>query len=422
LISPPGGTTVNTVGDSDKTLTVEPDLTATAVDDGLPFSEGMGTAESVGVVACVPLSRIHTAPATLGTMLCRRGPSLRLVIICKAAFSLDSTPMEPMAAPRIFLADVHHRGRPMARVIVPGDMVPGRTRVDVTLDGHACAPRDEQLAEMAVRLTLRQDGVAAIDKPLLVMGDLDGDEQPQPFSMMPIAYERAAGGAGFDANPIGVVGSDEHPNIVNPSQPERPAGYGPIAAVWPARMKLLRPEHKARLRTAIMDLPDDMDWRYFQAAPLDQQIESLAPDTAIALSGFNPDEPTIAAQLPGARAVGVIFGVDAATHGRPLTFRADSLHIHADELSCVVTWRAVVEVGVGPGAEDGLGRMVVAAGVETGRGTIELPSEPPPAKRRRRKPLVVPERDAPDKGETLSIDSMGDVTGALPFDGEPIGD
>ena len=61
---------------------------------------------------------------------------------------------------------------------------------------------------------------------------------PDPFERMPIIYERAAGGRGFDSNPIGVLDDDEEGvNIIDPNLPERPAGYGPIAALWPARQR-----------------------------------------------------------------------------------------------------------------------------------------------------------------------------------------
>jgi len=73
---------------------------------------------------------------------------------------------------------------------------------------------------------------------------------PEPFTEMPIIYERAFGGRGFDKNPVGIginpvagqSGEDMHPlpNIENPrhligspkDRPE-PTGLCPIDFTWP---------------------------------------------------------------------------------------------------------------------------------------------------------------------------------------------
>ena len=59
----------------------------------------------------------------------------------------------------------------------------------------------------------------------------------------------------------------------------------------------------------------------------DRRVVATTPDTAIAISGFHPEKPTIAAQLPGCQAVGVLFGLDGDAP-TPLSFRADTLHVH----------------------------------------------------------------------------------------------
>jgi hypothetical protein len=403
------------VDPDDKTVTLDGNPWDAPEDEPLPFEEQHGTTDVVGPVDCLALNRLHTAPPTLGTLLCRGGGASKLVVIAKAAFSMESTPMDPAAAPPLHLQDAHYRNRPMARVVAPSDMVPGRSRVDVTLDGTARAPAGDPITEMAVRLTVRQDGEAVIDKPLLVVAS-EGEDGPIPFSSMPIAYERAPIGRAPFVTPIGLMDDDAAPNVIDPNDPERAAGYGPIGESWPSRRKLLRPEHKAILNEPVMDVPDDFDWRYFQAAPLDQQIDHLAPNAAITIVGFHPDELRVAAQLPDAEAVGVIFGLDASNPKRPtpLSFRADSLHIHADKRRCVVTWRAVIEVP----SEAIAPSLLVAAGVTTTRGTITLPNSPPNVPRRKNKPIVLPEPEAPAPGQTVNVDSWRSVQPGktLPFD------
>jgi hypothetical protein len=395
---------------NDKTIMVSP---ADAAPVSLPFEDQRGTSDTVGYADCLALNRIGTAPPALGTILCRYGGSLRLVVIAKAAFSMTSTPMDPADAPRIYLRDAFYRDRPMGRVVASSDVVPGRTRVDVTLDGHAQAPGGEAVTEMTVRLTLRQQGSAAIDKSLLIVGD-EGDDGPKPFVKMPVGYERAPQGQGPGATPIGVM-DGEHANIRDPSDPMRAAGFGALAAIWPARRRLLTAPQRKLLKQPVMELAADFDWRYFQAAPPDQQLDNLAPDATIVISGFDADQSSLEAQLPEAEARGVIFGLDATNEKRPgeLSFRADSLHIDADRAQCVVTWRAIVEL-----ASEALApSLLVVAGVQTSGGPIKLPKSPPRVPRRRNKPLVVPEKHAPKKGETLGLPPSSRVPGkqTLPF-------
>ena len=88
--------------DTDTTVTVD---AQTLDDHGLPFGAPR-TVETVGEVSCLPLNRPQCPPATLGTLLCNLSGSPRLVVICKAAFSMESTPMEAVDAPPIHLRDV----------------------------------------------------------------------------------------------------------------------------------------------------------------------------------------------------------------------------------------------------------------------------------------------------------------------------
>lgn len=271
------------------------------------------TSSGVGLVECRSL-RLPGAPEpTLGTLLCRHGGALRLVVIAKVALDMKSSPMTAVAPPPIHTADLCCG----AEVIVASDLVPGRTRVDVTVDGHVRAPQGQPGGELRARLVLRQNGATVIDKTL------DGDQ-----------------GAGFGA-------------------------YG---ADGPVRRRYLTEPQRALLEAPVMTLADDLDWRFFQAAPPDQQLDELAPDAIIILEGMSAEGAQLEAQLPSLQPRGAVVGLDptAPDRGR-LNFRADSLHVHADQSVCVVTWRAVVEVP----SEAMVPSLSVTVGLEATRSAPE---------------------------------------------------
>ncbi len=277
-------------------------------------------ASGIGFVECRAL-RLPGAPEpTLGTLLCRHGGALRLVVVAKVALDMKSSPMVPVAPPPIHTADLY-RG---ADVIVASDLVPGRTRVDVTVDGHVRG-QGHPGGELRARLALRQNGATVIDKTSQVLDE-------EGTGVVPLTQARASAGTPPSSRP----GGSHDPA----------AGFGALGADGPVRQRYLTGPQRALLSAPVMTLADDLDWRFFQAAPADQQVDELAPDAVVVLEGMSADRPRLEAQLPSLRPRGGIVGLDpnGPDRGHDLNFRADSLHIHADQNVCVVTWRAVVEV------------------------------------------------------------------------------
>src|SRR5205807_381472 len=107
-----------------------------------------------------------------------------------------------------------------------------------------------------------------------------------------------------EENPVG-VGADGAalPNVVDPADPRRPAGFGPISRAWPARKKLAGAGRRRMLEQRIAEIGDGFPWDYLQAAPPDQQIELLRGDEWIAVDGMHPSLPRLQTRLPGARAL-----------------------------------------------------------------------------------------------------------------------
>ncbi|MEO7329888.1 MAG: DUF2169 domain-containing protein, partial [Minicystis sp.] len=331
----------------------------------------------------------------------------------KASFSmLAGPPMTPAPAPDPFrTSDAHHRGQPLAHVIAANDRVPWKGAIDLTLLGTAHAPGGRPLTEMFARLSLRQGGRVSLDKAVRVVGDRRAKVPvSQPFTTMPIVYSRAHGGLGVSENPIGCSeDDDESPNILDPQSPLRATGFGPISAAWAARSKRFGDRPRRLLDAPIIELPTGFDWGYFQSAPPDQLLAELAPDAALLLEGFHPERARIEIALPGARAVGAVYGLDEQHPEAPtaLTFRADTLHLDTDRWIATVTFRACTDLH----DEALLGRVLVAAGVGLGGQAPAIPATRP-GPGQRSAPLAAAAKGGLQSTPTGTI-AVGDTGGSL---------
>jgi hypothetical protein len=271
-------------------------------------------------------------PVAAGALLWRYRGELHLTAIVKATFSIARDGVVSIVAPEgLHAADVHHDGDPRRSVVRASDRVPFRPQADVTLVGHAGA------AQGAVaRLGLRRDEVL-IDKTIHVAGDRTG------------------------AHGLSI-------------------GFGPIAASWPARERLAGSGGRAALEAEIPEVPADLDWAFFQAAPADQRVAFLHGHEWILLDGVHPEAARILARLPGVRAEGTVHGPlsPGCPESQPLELDADGLHVDADRLTCTMTWRAATPVA----NEREIGKIALTLGVAIGGAQVRslAPARPAPAK------------------------------------------
>jgi hypothetical protein len=298
---------------------------------------------------------------------------VHLTLVVKATYALvHGAEMTPETPEPIVAGEIPHGGDPARSVRVTSDLAAYIPGADVLLTGHAYAPRGRPAPMVAVHLALYGDR-PFFDKVLHVHGDRDGGGEPQPFEAMPLVYERAYGGPGWEPNPVGVgfgAAAGRQPNVVLPQTPNTTAGFGPISAGWPSRTKVLRPRDYEGLRRPIPELADDFDWTYYHAAPPDQRTPPLRGDEWIVLEGVHPDQRLLKCRLPGVQATAQLHGLKAPETATPVELRADTLRIDSDARRCTVVWRGVTPLpaGVRPEAL----RAVVA--VER-RGTV-APSAP----------------------------------------------
>ncbi len=338
-------------------------------------------------------------PAAVETVLWQMQGRLHVTVVVKAsfAFNLDAA-MSRIDPEDILRAEVHHNKNPMRSVRATGDLAPFQPLADVVLTGHACAPTGTTVEALSVRLVVFRER-PLIDKTLYVRGDTAG-EATTPFDRIPLMYERAFGGIGWEENPLGVgagaATSAKSPNVIDPAEPKRVAGFGPISRGWPLRKRLLGTADRKALDRPIAEVPAGFDWAYFQSAPPDQRTEFLVGTEWIVLDGMNPDFAHIQSYLPSARGVARVYGVADGGAGHLLALSADTLRIDADALVCSVTWRGSFPVQ----GEDALAGVRILAGVESVGHPLEWPA---------------PEAKPPEAKPSASIDRPTAVLAAAPL-------
>jgi len=231
----------------------------------------------------------------------KNGAEVWLVAV-KGTFNIESDGTTNIAEEQ---EEVHiapkFRGAPdCSSLLYDTDLPHLKRNTDVLLEGHAYAPQGKLVKEIDVAMK-----TGKIQKILRVIGDRQYVKTevgiklstPQPFTKMPITYERAFGGIDqLSENPkdhdwearnaigCGFVTREEHlegkaaPNIEDPKaliknwkQRPRPAGFGPIAGHWSPRSELAGTYDENWEETRQPLLAEDFDERYHQCAPEDQQ-------------------------------------------------------------------------------------------------------------------------------------------------------
>ncbi|WP_437981111.1 DUF2169 domain-containing protein [Sorangium sp. So ce117] len=322
----------------------------------------------------VPSDVLTALPGTTATAIAWRTAQgqLHLTTIVKATFAFAPDTEMPLVEPQpILRAEVHHRNNPIRGIRFTSDLAPYLGRADVMFTGHAYAPQGTRVQSTSVRLTVADCSRVLLDRQLLVR-DRDG------FERMPMTCDRAVSGVDGQENPFGRGPDPAEANIVDPRDPSRPAGLGPIARALPARRRRLGTTPRKALEAPIAEIPEGFDWGYFQAAPESQQIDHLRGDEWITLEGLHASLARITMRLPGARGAARIHGLEGlgGTEGLHLDLVADTLHIDGDEQRCSVVWRRSLPL---PHA-DALSALRIVAGVGIGGAPIAW-ADPPSVRR-----------------------------------------
>lgn len=277
-----------------------------------------------------------------------------------------STRQEPVVFVPEFLGDPLTSG-----LLTDTDLPHLKRATDVLVTGQAFAPGGKPVSRMQVGLRL-----GCIKKVLQVTGErcwmpsLSGGlriSDPEPFTSMPILYERAYGGRDPTTDKLGNHDWDRRnpagcgfatktdnllyapiPNIEYPSAPlaertQRPpvAGFGPVAGHWLPRANYAGSYDERWERTRQPLLPFDFDERFFQCAPEDQQVPGfLRGGESVVLVNLTP-EGRLEFRLPRFSLTFRTFFRDGTTAEHAASIHTVTIEPEAARL--VMVWHTLLE-------------------------------------------------------------------------------
>lgn len=332
----------------------------------------------------MPIEHVAVAPVALGTLVWRDAANaLRLTVIAKATF--EAAPASSgakaadarLVAPYPLFGDLYYEENDARSLRVASDFAPVKAAAEVLFTGAVYAPPGERVTHAQARLAVARGDVVLLDKRILAIGSRDRDKSgtptpPQPFSVLPVRWELASGGAGSRANPVGMgedPGDPRLPCLVDARNPKLPIGLGPIPPTWQARRELLGGADPQVFRVPVPVLRKGIDPAYFNAAPADQRTEAFRGAETVRMSGLHPAFAEVSWRLPKLRAHARL---DLGTAARAVPLEADTLWIEGDLLRCTVTWRGSVAIEERelPALE---GARVLATLAKTGQAPIFEP-------------------------------------------------
>lgn len=343
-----------------------------------------------------------------------------MTLAIKGTFSIardgSVTPLPVEEQPEL-AGDVGHDDDEGGSLWYSTDVVDWKPRVDVLVNAACHAPGGEPVAQCDVRLDM-----PGRSKTLRIAGDRwwgqadDGAwhiTDPEPFTSLPIRWERSFGGLMNPRNPYGRGQSPdpasdpedpsyplpnvEHPaNLVSrPADDPEPAGFGPIAETWEQR------ERKAGTRDTRWSVfhaprpPADFDPGFNNAAPDDQQLEALAGWETFAFHNMRPDAPLFRVALPDIRPrVFYVAAGDTEQTLHEIPVALDTCHFDLVDDRLTLIWRGRCEMKVPPQADSATDAMDFLYVVS------ETASGPRPGAKTYQKPFA---EDAEVYQNTLSI-------------------
>jgi hypothetical protein len=304
-------------------------------------------------------------------------------IICACPFALATLAWEPAAGQRMVSVCVK-----ATFVLAPGvstiaamqdpvraegaagdapDLVPYKPRAEILFTGHAHTPGGALTDSLIARAK-----IGPWRKALSINGDrtwvpsFEGlrPSAAVPFRRMPLVYERAVM---TGENLAGV-------DISQGAEPSRPLaniaaiadvggetpGLSPIPFGWRSR-RIGLGDHgilwAARAGLALGPPPAGFDFRIFNAAPPEQQLDEIPPGCDVLLENLNADHARLETRLPWVRVR--MFQRAGGEHlSSEIATRCDTLWIDTDRGLAIALWRGLVPVQLGADC------LVVAAEAE----------------------------------------------------------
>ena len=294
-----------------------------------------------------------------------------LVVVVKGTFHLpkngEEVRLHEVQLPLV-MADTFTGAPGLTAPYYEVDFAPRKHYCDVLLQGSAYAPDGRPAARVPVGIR-----IGNWMKIFAVVGDRYWQSgfrgvtasAPIPFTVKPISYDVAFGGtdtrhmdpqkhAAYMRNPVG-RGYHRHlksdwidggplPNteelkraVVSPDGDFSPMAFGPIGRGWEPRLQFAGTYDKDWLDNHFPFLPLDFDEKYYQAAPIDQQLSGSPCGMPVSLVNLSADG-TNNFLLPRMETPVHIFTRDGKSE--ELTAVPDTLLFEPDAKRFAITWRA----------------------------------------------------------------------------------
>lgn len=233
--------------------------------------------------------------ADFGTGFAKDGRRL-LFIAIKATYQLSPNRAELIVHSEqqpLVQADISTGEPGYSAVLYETDFSTFKPACDILLNGCAYVPDGKYDTQVDVALQVD----SYINKSFRVKGHRTwGHISPEAFNAMPFSFDNAFGGTDnsrpqhlktYQENPIGTGYSYHNKNIneiplpnteefghsvSNPKGKYKPMSFGAIGRSWPLRSCYAGTYNQHWVENTMPFYPDDFDYRYFQCAPVEQQM------------------------------------------------------------------------------------------------------------------------------------------------------
>lgn len=293
-----------------------------------------------------------------------------LSLVIKATYDFPApggTPQRAKIQRPLIMADEYAGPPGLSAPLWETDFAFRKTMCDVVAQGAAYAPGGKPVERVRVGLRVgawvKQFDVVG-PRQWRTLGPSITATRPYPFTRLPFGYDTAFGGPDrsrtddkapptFADNPYGlgfatvragsrIDGLDlplteaiDDP-VTSPFGAHKPMALGPIARVFPQRVRFAGTYDDNWKDNIFPFLPPDFDERYYQCAPQDQQIPFPAPGTPVVIVGMTPSGRE-EFRLPDTNlAVKVFRGREIAIDA---TLRPDTLAFDCEARQFTLTWR-----------------------------------------------------------------------------------
>ncbi len=310
---------------------------------------------------------INTTPFLFAPIAGRLNyPKHSLTFIVKATFDLNPNSKAVLSEEQLYpTGDEFYPDdeKQVGSLRYESDFAFAKPHADVLLVGKCFAPHGKPVEVCPVTFK-----IGDAEKNLVVFGNRYWKKtiinpettDPVPFTEMDFRYERSFGGADYDLNPVGrgyckadvtiadnvlPVPNIQDPNdlVTSPFQRKNPVGFGPIKSTWTLRQEKMGSYKGDYSKTRWPWFPEDFDWSYYNAAPLNQQVDGfLNGDESLYFENLHPKYSQYHAELPGIRVRCFTRRFDLENKKKifeEIDLNLDTLWVDTEAEKLVLVWR-----------------------------------------------------------------------------------